>query len=274
MNKLPTLYKKPFIVSAVFIIVAVSVIIFAAYVDLGDGSFALIALGIFILIIGIVTLCVYAMMEGRFRKVLDAGNGTLLRYQMNENELTFGVSAQADNVKSTNKSTLLIILFFCAVFAIGGPIFIEDDGYIFSIISIALGVFMTIMALIITKYRTNKLKKGLNREVILTVNAAYVFGELHTWRLPGFLLSVGYSPVGQNQSQYPNPNPSPNLNPSPNPNPSKIYNCDVINIEYTAVAWPIQLYNLTIPIPKGMEAIAQQAVSILGSSIVGRQTER
>ena len=246
MNKLPTLYKKPFIVSAVFILVALTMIFIGGFFDFGDLSYAIIIFGGLFLITGVVTICVYGMMEKRFKQALGDINGILLHYEMNENEFIKGVSQQADNIKSTNKSTLLIMLGFCVILAIAGPFFLED-GIIFSITAIVLGVFLTIMALIITNYRTNKLKKGKN-EILLTINASYAFGELHSWQLPGFLLSVEYCPREQNNK----------------------YNCDVIEIKYTAVAMPIQIYDVTLPIPSSMESDAHKAVINLKSKITIR----
>lgn len=246
MNKIPTLYKTPFIVATVFIVLAVALFLFGGFIDFGDASFAMIAFGVLLLIFGIVTLSVYAMMEKRFKQAIGDRNGILLQYQMNENEFISGVSKQSDNIKNTNKSSLLIMLSFCVIIAIGGPLLVED-GYIFSIIAIGLGVFLSLMALIITKYRTKKIKKG-NREVLLTVKAAYVFGELHSWQLPGFLLNVEYSPAAQD----------------------KKYNSDVIEIKYTAVAMPIQVYEVSVPVPRGLENQAQQAVSVLHSIIMSR----
>ena len=99
------------------------------------------------------------------------------------------------NLKSDNKAKLLIMLFFCGLFAVVLP-FLFEDGYLFIYICLGIAAFLTLSALVLTWYGVRRLRQG-NSEFILSLNGAYALGGYYAWNMPGtsfeqrLLLSAG-----------------------------------------------------------------------------------
>lgn len=189
-----TLYKKPFITATIFLLLGFFSIIFGVYFadSTGDSNFySLLAFGVFFIIISLVIFAVYGAMEMKFKSAIN--NQKLLDFYLNDGSFDDIAAKTGNEIKMNNKALLIIMLLFCAIFG-GLSLFLGEDGVLLSGIFIGLGIFLTIMAFIITKYRVNKLKKGSKR-VILSKNAAFVAGEFHTWNVPGSaLIGARYYP--------------------------------------------------------------------------------
>jgi hypothetical protein len=118
------------------------------------------------------------------------------------------------------------------------------ERFVIFTIGVALAVFLTGSAWIITKYRIHKLIYG-DKEVILTTKGAFVGSQFHTWSPLGtFLSEVHYYSAGEYE------------------------HCakPIVRITYSAITGTIITpYTIVIVVPAGMEERAQSAVEILQS---------
>lgn len=206
-----------------------------------DGFFALLALGIVLVISGIVTICVYAGMQRAVARAFSEAQ-PLLRFTISASDYAPYIAAQAEEIRSTNKGSLVIALIFCALMAIGGPVFVKESGIIYTFTGIGLGLFLMFVFWIATRYRVNKLR-NCDKEVILTPGSAYVAGQFHVWNVPTtFLSEAVYFAAGEYEK-------------SP---------FAVIRITYNAITRTITApYTFLIPVPSGMEDKARAAVKSL-----------
>ncbi len=182
------LYKKPFITSIIFIaagfVMITGGIILPEYT--GEmGYYALFMGGILVFITGFVILFIYGRLEKQYQNILN--NNPLLHFTVDSKYLKHNIDKSIEDLRSQNKATLFIMLFFCGLVAIILP-FLFEDGYLFIFIGLGLGVFLTAAEITITHYRVYKLKNGTN-EFILTRDNAYVSGEFHSWNMPGTSLT-------------------------------------------------------------------------------------
>lgn len=206
-----------------------------------DVFFALMALGVLLLISGIATVGVYAAMERRLSRALK-DSAPLLRFTISAQDYAPYAAAQAEEIRSTNKMSLVIALVFCGLMAIGGPLLVKESGIIYTFTGIGLALFLISVSWIATKYRINKLNTA-DKEVVLTLGSAYVGGQFHTWKLPvGFLSEAAYFKAGE----------------------SKKNSLAMIRITYNAFTRTIVTpYTILIPVPAGMEEKARAAVEAL-----------
>lgn len=183
------LYKKPFITSVIFLTAGLVMVtggfILADYTVSMD-YYAMVMVGIFCFITGSVILFMYGKLEKQYQNILY--NNPLLHFTVDNKYLKHNIDKSIKDIKSQNKATLFIMLFFCVLVAVVLPFFFED-GYLFIFIGLGLGVFLTSAEIIITHFRVNKLKNGTN-EFILTGDNAYVSGEFHSWNMPGTSLTM------------------------------------------------------------------------------------
>ena len=238
MDSKVRLYTKPFVTGAVLLVLGIFMfaygIIMAGQTHNSD-FYALVVFGTIFIISAIVTIFVYGALEVKFQKIINSN--TLLDFCIDDYEYQKTAEISANEIKANNKITLFIMLFFCIALAIIGP-FVAEDGYLISLISIGLAVFLTLAAIIATTYRVNKLKKGSKR-VVLSKKGAYICGEFHYWDLAGSaLLKAEYIRIG-NENGY-------------------------IKINYGAITIPAQsVYSFIVPIPKEMEQKAKDIVELL-----------
>jgi len=208
------------------------------------GFFALAALGVLLVIAGLVTVGVYAAME---RALAGALNDTapLLRFTISAADYAEYAVAEGQEIQDANKLSLIIALVFCGLVAIVGP-FIVEEGAIVVVVGVGLAIFLWLAATLITKYRIHKLRSA-DREVVLTMGNAYVGGQFHFWNIPtNFLGEVSYFDAGAYE------------------NSSK----PVIRITYSAVTRTVLTpYTFIIPIPAGLEEKAMEAAQALRSGI-------
>jgi MFS family permease len=221
------LYKKPFNTAAVFAALGAGLIMagFALAASTGSmGYYAMVAFGIFALIIGIVTFVMYTRLEREFRRTIS--DKPLLRYTVEKSLLEENITRNIKEVKSQNKAILMTMLFFCALTAVVLP-FLFEDGTLFIFIGIGMAVFLTLAAWAVTSYRIVKLKKGTN-EIILSKDGAFVSGEFHSWRMPG----TAVTEVRYKESD------------------GKPQSCGILSITYTAASYPAPLsQTIHIPVP-------------------------
>ncbi len=236
-----TLYKKPFITAAIFFLLGIIAVVCGVIFENSSGNsnyFALIIFGIFFIVIAVVVFAVYGAMEMKFKSVIN--NQKLLDFMLTEN--VFGdISAKTGNeIKYNNKMLLFIMLAFCVVFGLLS-LLLGEEGQLLFVIFICLGLFLTIIAIIITKYRVNKVNKG-SRRVILSQNGAYVSGEFHTWNTPTTaLLGVSYIPRDDQNVKT-----------------------GYLRIEYGAITVPgPSTYSFIVPIPYELESQALEIAGIL-----------
>lgn len=221
-------------------------ILIVAGINLGGstgntGFFALAALGALLIIIGLVTVGVYAGMRRGVSDILKDKN-PLLRLTLTAQDYAEFAVAEGDEIKSTNKMSLVIALIFCGLVAIGGPIVVGEDGIILVFVGVGLALLLIISSSIITRYRIKKLKTA-DRLVILNTGGAYVWGEYHTWSIPtNFLSEAVYFSAGKYQG----------------------CSSAVIRITYSALTRTlITPYTILIPVTAEMEEKAKDAIQIL-----------
>lgn len=206
-----------------------------------DNFFALMVLGALLVITGIVMAAVYGAMEKSFSRA--AGEGVpLLRFTLSGPDYFRFAGAQAEEIRQTNKMSLIIALVFCGLLAVAGPLFVKENGALFSLFSLGLGLFLIVACWLATAYRVNKLKNG-DKEVILTPESAYVGDQFHFWRAPASSLREAvFLGAGEHRD-----------------NPRA-----VLRITYSAVTGTgTTPYTLLIPVPVGMEEKAKAAARTL-----------
>lgn len=210
-----------------------------------DGFFAIAAFGALLVISGLVTIGVYAAMELGVSRAFKA-SAPLLRFTITAEDYAAYAVAQAEEIRSANKMSLVIALICCGLMAIGGPFLAKRDGIIYTFVGIGLALFLACVFWIATKYRINKLNTA-DKEVILTLDSAYVGGQFHIWKLPvSFLSEAVYFGAGEYEN-------SPHA---------------VIRIIYNAFTKTITTpYTILIPVPSGMEEKAKTAVQALKSRV-------
>jgi hypothetical protein len=240
MSKGFSFYKKPFITGIVFLILSIACAGFGTWVinsqEYPDGGYALWVFGFLFLVTAVVILAVYGALERKFKKTLE---NPLLFYYLEPGQYRQVANKNAEELQASNKALLIIMLFFCAILVLMG-LFIEDDGYILSFIGIVIAVFLTIAKIIITRYRTNKIKNG-SRLVVLSKNGAYVCGEFHCWNTPATSLkSINYKEKSQKENHL----------------------AGFIEIAYLAAALPTSTtYKCNIPVPIEYRENAITAIS-------------
>lgn len=173
---------KPFIVAATMLVAGLILIIlgFARSGDANMNNYALAAFGLLLVIAGIVTFAMYAAVEKRYKRLLK--EKPLLRYTLKVEAHQKQIQKNVDELKSKNKALLFVMLFFCVLFAVILPFFVEEKLVMIAI-CLGLGAFLSIAAWIITSYRVRKLQRG-GEEVILGRGGAYLEGSFHAWDMP------------------------------------------------------------------------------------------
>lgn len=176
------LFIKPFIVAAIMLVAGVILITlgFARSGDANMNNYALAAFGLLLVLAGVITSVMYGALERRYRRLLR--EGPLMRYTLKADAHQKQIQKNVDELKSKNKALLFVMLFFCFLFAIILPFFVEEKLTMIAI-CLGLGAFLTIAAWIITSYRIRKLRKG-GEEVILGRGGAYLEGSFHAWDMP------------------------------------------------------------------------------------------
>lgn len=191
------LHKKPFVAAGVFLLAGV-ILVAWGFIQSGDpdrNNYALAAFGLLFLIVAAVTFAMYGALEKRYRNLLQSG--PLLRYSLAEE----GKQAQREKniaeLRMRNRALLMVMLFFCVLFAIILPFFVEEK-LLMAAICLGLGGFLTLAAWLITSYRVKKMRRG-GDEVILGRGGILLNGSFHAWDMPGTgITDLAYEPPGGN----------------------------------------------------------------------------
>ncbi len=210
-----------------------------------DAFFALMALGVLLLISGMATVGVYAAMERGLSHALE-DSAALLRFTIAAEDYTVYAARQAEEIRSASRTSLTIALIFCGLMAVGGPLLVKKEGIIYTFTGVGLALFLGFVSWIATKYRVGKLKNA-DKEVVLTSHGAYIGGQFHTWKLPlSFLSEAVYFGAGEYENN----------------------SHAVIRITYNAFTRTIVTpYTILIPVPAGMEEKAKAAVYALKNRV-------
>ena len=181
------LYKKPFIVGIVFVILSFLLIIwgidFINSSEYPDGGYALCLFGFLFLISAIIILLVYGSLERKFRIAIA---DPMLSYYLPPKQFSETEKDRVADIKSSNKTLLIIMLIFSFAIMLSG-FFIENNGYILIFTGLAISLFLIISKIVITTYRTHKIQNS-SRLIILSRSGAFVCGEFHCWGTPATAL--------------------------------------------------------------------------------------
>lgn len=192
-------YKKPFLTALSFLLLGFGLLLAGILLEAGTRSmdyYAMAAFGVFFLTAGLVTFAVYLRMEKEYRKT--AGGRPLLRYTVGGQELQKGVKRQEKELRAQNRGLLTVMLFFCVLFGVVLPFFVEE-GRIMVYICAGLAVFLILAERIITSYRVRKLH-GSTGEYILTPNGVFSGSDFHAWNVPGTALTgADYTPAAEEE---------------------------------------------------------------------------
>ena len=189
--KKPTLYTTPFAVAWVMLVIGLLGAFNLAYVPLFvsdydgmSGGFALTVIGGFVAIAAIVVFAMYGKLNGDFRRMLVGD--ALLSYVLPGDIYAFFSRKQAEDIRSSNKAVLVTILIFCVVFGIVLGLAIDT---LFIVICLGIAVFFTAVYFLATALRTKKVRRS-QALVCLSGGGAYIFGEMHSWSVPGTWLNA------------------------------------------------------------------------------------
>ncbi len=239
----PKLYKTPIIVAWIFFGVGLLSVLNMTWIPLlvkdfdgMDGGFALILLGILLVITAFVIFYYFGRLNREFTKMLSGQS--LLSFVMPDDHYRLFCNKQADDIKTGNKGILFTIYAFSILFGVIFTLLIDP---LFIAISVGIAVFFTIVYFVTTGYRTKKVKRS---EALICLNdgGVYLFGNMHSWSVPGArLLSVEFS--DGNNEHLP---------------------CPVLSLTYMAIAYPVPRHEtVSIPIPKPFIGQAERAVAFL-----------
>ncbi len=236
------LHTIPFITAGVFLLAGI--ILMALGFLRGDdpsmNNYALAAFGLLFLIVAAVIFAMYWAIEKRYRNLLR--EEPLLRYTLKAEAHKAHIEKNIEELKSKNKALLFVMLFFCILFAIILPFFVEEKLTMIAI-CLGLGAFLTLAAWVITAYRVRKLKRG-GEEVILGRGGAFLEGSFHAWDMPG---------TGITGLEY-----------EPSTMPGKM---GKLTIEYTAQSIPAPLTEtIVLLIPDGLDNRMPAVIQALGTS--------
>lgn len=185
-------YLKPRIFALCLFVVSIVMIIggfFYAEEANEMNYFALAFVGIFVFIMSISIFLVYRNLQRKLNALFDST--PLMEFVLSDEQAQSAIEKNNQALRSYNKSIWLTIIFFCAVFAIGGFWFVED-GMLFAIICLSIAVFFTFVFLIATYVRTNRLKSA-DHSVILNEKGVYFMGSYYAFKMAGiWLTEVNY----------------------------------------------------------------------------------
>jgi len=176
------LHRKPFITAGVMLLAGIILMVlgFAVIRDPNMNHYALGAFGVLLLIASAVTFLMYGRLERQYQRLLR--EAPLLRYTLKAENHQAQIKKNITELKMKNKALLLVMLFFCVLFAIILPFFVEEKLLMIAI-CLGLAAFLALAAWAITSYRVHKLQRG-GDEVILGRGGVYLEGAFHAWDMP------------------------------------------------------------------------------------------
>ena len=206
-NPKKLLHSRPFFVAGLMLAAAIVLIILCVLRrdDPGMNGYAFGAFGLMLFIVSVITFLMYGRLEEQYQHLVR--EEPLLRYTLGDEHSKQQRERNITELKSKNKALLMVMLFFCVLFAIILPFFVEEKLLMVAI-CLGLGAFLTLSAWSITAYRVRKLRRG-GEEVILGLGGAFLEGTFHSWDVPGAGLSdlswkppAGIDGLGELRMEY------------------------------------------------------------------------
>jgi len=193
-HKMKNHYLKPKLFALVLLVISL-VMIFGGFFMEGETAdmnyFGVAFIGIFVLVMALVTFFVYNGLQHKLNDLLDAD--PLLSFDLTEEQAQQAITENNAALKNYNLRIWLTIVGFCALFALTGPLFAEDWG-LWALICLAIAGFFTFVYLIATAARVKRFKKA-DHHVILNEKGVYFMGQYYTFGMPGVWLSLAeYDP--------------------------------------------------------------------------------
>ena len=236
----PKLFKTPIAVASVLLVIGLLCVTNLLYMPFFipdysgmDYGFALVFLGLFIIITAIVIFYYYGRLNRNFQNMLDGS--ALLYFVLSKDLYLLFRDKEAKDIKAGNKAVLFIIYVFCIIF---GIIFALTIDVMFLLICLGIAVFFTIVYFLVTAFRTQKVKRS-QALVCLNEGGVYLFGQMHAWSLPGsHPVSISFD-AAENTGLP----------------------CRCILITYSALAYPVpRSETVTVPVPPEYYERAVRAV--------------
>jgi predicted RND superfamily exporter protein len=198
MGKTETLmknhYLKPKLFALALLVISLGMIFGGFFMESETydmNYFGVAFIGIFFLIMSLVTFFVYNNLQKKLNALLDAK--PLMAFVLTEQQAALAIEENNEALKSYNTKIWLTIVGFCALFAIAGPLFAEDWG-LWAMICLGIAVFFTFVFLIATAYRINRFKKA-DHNVVLNEKGVYFMGQYYTFGMTGvWLTESSYDP--------------------------------------------------------------------------------
>ena len=239
----PKLYKMPIAVAAVLLVIGILSVTNLIYLpwfisDFNgmDYGFALVFLGVFLIIVSGVIFYYFGRFNRNFQNMLEGK--TLLSYVLPKELYRFFRDQESENIKASNKAVLFVIYGFSVIF---GIIFSLTIDVLFLAIMLGIDVFFTLVYFSVTAYRTRKVKRS---EALVCMNegCVYLFGQMHSWSLPGS--HPVFIELENKQAEG--------------------LPCPCIILKYTALAYPApRSETVAIPVPVGYETQAARTVETI-----------
>jgi len=187
-------YLKPKLFALVLLFISLGMIwggFFMESETFDMNFFGLAFIGIFFMIMSLVTFFVYNNLQHKLNDLLDST--PLMDFQLSTEEVERAKTENDAALKSYNKRIWLTIVAFCLLFAIVGPFFVEQwDLWI--MICAAIAVFFTFVFGLATYVRTRKAKRT-DSTVILNEKGVYFMGSYYTFGMTGvWLTQADYDP--------------------------------------------------------------------------------
>jgi len=181
-------YLKPKLFALVLLVISLIMIFGGFFMESETydmNYFGIAFIGIFVLIMALVTFFVYNSLQRKLNALLDAT--PLLAFDLTEAQAQQAIEENNAVLKSYNFRIWLTIVGFCALFALTGPLFADDWG-LWALICLGIAVFFTFVYYIATAARVNRFKKA-DHHVILNEKGVYFMGQYYTFGMPGVWLS-------------------------------------------------------------------------------------
>lgn len=193
----PSLYRKPYGVAGIFFVTGLAMIIAGMILVQQEMDWAaLIPSGLLVSIGGAVIFFKFRAQAKRYRSLFT--EEPLLRYTMSDENKRKAAEKNIEEIRGQNKTLLLIMLFFCVVFAVLMPLLVEEK-LLMVLIFVGLAAVLSLAAWLITSYRVCKQRRA-SGEVILARHGVFAGGDFHCWEMPGASLrTVEYKPPGKKE---------------------------------------------------------------------------
>ena len=187
-------YLKPRLFALALLLISLVMIIGGFMMESETSNmnyFGLAFIGIFFLIMALVTYFVYRAMQHKLNDLMEAT--PLMAFVLTKEQAALAIEENKAALKDYNKSIWITIVAFCLLFAITGPLFVEEWD-VWVLICLSIAVFFTFVYVIATAFRVNRFKKA-DHQVILNAKGVYFMGQYYTYKMSGvWLTQAQYDP--------------------------------------------------------------------------------